>query len=314
MTWTAPEATPARRAIGSTGLFVHPIGLDGSIFGWAAGPDNTATVLDVYTAAGGNFVSTADHYAGGRSEVMIGSWLRSRRIRGEVVLATKVGKHPDNPGHTPQAVLAAVDASLERLGVDHIDLLSLDGENEGVPLVDTLGAMAQLVDAGKIRAVGVAGFGREALTRLDEAAEFGLPSVQAILTEYNLLRRAEYEHEIQSFAVKHDSCGVAKLPLANGFLTGAFRRTEDFPTSGMFMDAVQYDDKKARKVLATLDDISAELDETPGRIAVAWVLSRPGIAGAIARCRNADQVAEFLEAAVLDLAPEHVARLDKVSA
>ena len=313
MTWTSPDTAPARRAIGSTGIFVHPIGLDGSIFGWAAGPDDTATVLDVYSSAGGNFVSTADHYAGGRSEVMIGSWLRARRIRNEMVIATKVGRHPDNPGLHPRTVAAAVDASLERLDVDCIDLLSLDGESHEVPIEDTLGALGELRDAGKIRAVGVSAFSGAALAACERAAERGLPEVQAIIAEYNLLRRDHYETELQPYAVSHNSCGLARLPVATGFLTGEFRRKADFPTSGMFMDAANYAGRKGTKVLAALDQIAEELDETPGRIAAAWVISRPGIASAIARCRDAAQVASFLEAAMLSLAPEYVTRLDRVS-
>lgn len=313
MTWTAPDPTPARRAIGTTGLFVHPIALDGSIFGWAAGPDDTASALDSYSSAGGNFVSTADHYAGGRSEIMIGSWLRSRRIRGEMVVATKVGRHPDNPGLHPRSILAAVDASLERLGVEYIDLVSLDGESGDVPVDDSLGAMAQLLAAGKIRAVGVSGFGRAALERCERAAERGLPPVQAIISEYNLMRRDLYESEVQQFAVRSSSSGLARLPLANGFLTGQFRRKEDFPTSGMFMDAASYAGRKGAKVLGVLDAIAADLETSPGRVAAAWVVSRPGIASAIARVQSVEQVLGFLDAAVLELTADQLARLDKVS-
>ena len=314
MTWTTPDLAPARRAVGTTGLFVHPIALDGSVFGWAAGPEETATVLDVYSSAGGNLVSTADHYAGGRSEVMIGSWLRSRRIRNEMVIATKVGRHPDNPGLDPRSIIAAVDASLERLGVEHIDLLSLDGESSDIPIEESLGALEDLVTSGKIRAVGVSGFRAKTLARCEKAAEAGLPEVRAIVVEYSLMRRAEYEKHLQPFAVRHNACGLARLPLANGFLTGDFRQREDFPTSGMFMDAAKHAGRKGTKVLGALDEIAAALESSPGRVAAAWVISRPGIASAIARARNAPQVAELLEAAMLDLPPEHVARLDRVSA
>jgi len=313
MTWTTPDAAPARRAIGLTGLFVHPIGLDGSVFGWAAGPDDTAEALDSYSSAGGNLVSTADHYAGGRSEIMIGSWLRSRRIRNEMVVATKVGRHPDNPGLHPRSIIAAVDASLERLGVEHIDLLSLDGESADVPIDDTLGAMAQLREAGKIRAVGAAGFSRSTLDLSDQAAQRGLPEVQAIITDYNLLQREEYETYIQPVAVGHSSCGIARLPLANGYLTGDFRSKQDFPTSGMFKDAANYAGRKGTKVLGVLDSIAQELETTPGRVAIAWVISRPGIASAIARVHSAEQVVRYLDATMLDLSDDQLSRLDKVS-
>lgn len=304
----------ALRRIGSTELSVHPIGLDGSIFGWAAGPDDTAEVLDVYRSAGGNFVSTADHYAGGRSEVMIGTWLRSRGVRDEMVVATKVGRHPDNPGLHPHALRAAVDASLERLGVAHIDLVSFDGESADVPVDDSLGAMAELIDTGKVRAVGVSGFGKKALAACSDAADRGLPEVSAYLAEYNLLARDEYEKHIRPFAMRHGRSGLARLPLASGFLTGDFRDKDEFPTEGMFMQAASYAGRKGTRVLAVLDEIAAELDHTPGRIAAAWVISRPGIASAIARARSSEQVADFMQASLIDLPRECVARLDRVSA
>lgn len=314
MTWTSPDTAPARRAIGTSGLFVHPIGLDGSIFGWSAGPEDTAAALDIYANAGGNFVSTADHYAGGRSEIMIGSWLRSRRIRNEMVVATKVGRHPDNPGLSAPAVAAAVDASLERLGVDRIDLVSLDGESADTPIDETLGAMAELVAAGKVRAVGVSGFSRKALQRCEDAAERGLPEVQAIITEYNLLQRREYEKNVQPIAVKHSSSGVARLPLANGFLSGLFRKPEDFPTSGIFKDAANHAGRKGTRVLAVLDAIAEELDTSTGRVAAAWVISRPGIASAIARAQSANQVVGYLDATMLTLDDDQLERLERVSA
>ena len=314
MTLTPPDTHPVNRLIGNTDLAVHPIGLDGSIFGWAAGPDDTAEVLDVYRSGGGNFVSTADHYAGGRSEVMIGTWLRSRGLRDEIVVATKVGRHPDNPGLHPRALHAAVDASLERLGIDCIDLVSFDGESADVPIDDSLGAMADLIDAGKVRAIGASGFGKKALAGCDDAAQRGLPEVNAFVAEYNLLARDDYEKHIKEYAMRHGRSGLARLPLASGFLTGDFREKEDFPTEGMFMQAASYAGRKATKVLAVLDEIAAELGQTPGRVAVAWVICRPGIASAIARARSSEQVADFLQASMLDLPRECVARLDRVSA
>lgn len=311
MTVTSP--TPSYRALGATDLRVHPIGLDGSIFGWAAGQDDTDEVLDLYSAAGGNLISTADHYAGGRSEVMIGSWLRSRSARGQMIVATKVGRHPDHAGMHPRALHDAVDGSLERLRIERIDLVTLDGESADVAIEDSLGAMGELVDEGKVRAIGVSGFGKKALARVASAPESGLPEVHAFIDEYSLLAREKYEKHTQRYAMKHGRGGLARLPLASGYLTGDFRRPEDFPTSGMFMQASSYAGKRGARVLAVLDEIAAELGQTPGKVAIAWVTSRPGIASAIARARSASHVAEFLEASLLDLPREAIARLDRVS-
>src|ERR1700712_4784101 len=95
-------STIGRRDVGATGVLVSPIGIDGAVFGWAAGIDETTSVLDTYAAGGGNLISTADHYAGGRSEIMIGAWLRTVRDRGSVVVETRVGRHPDVAGLSPR--------------------------------------------------------------------------------------------------------------------------------------------------------------------------------------------------------------------
>src|SRR5665213_2595015 len=127
---TGPAIGP--RDIGGTGVIVSPIGIDGAVFGWAAGIEETAVLLDTFAAAGGNLVSTADHYAGGRSEVMIGAWMRTVSDRSSVILETRVGKHPDAAGLSKRKILRAVENSLTRLGTDYVDFLSFDGEDPAV--------------------------------------------------------------------------------------------------------------------------------------------------------------------------------------
>src|SRR5690554_1527130 len=115
------------RRVPGTDLSVHPFAVDGSVFGWASGVEETARILDAMLAYGGNLVSTADHYAGGRSEVMLGSWLASLTDRGSVLVATKIGRHPDAPGLSTRNVVRATEASLQRLETDYVDFLTLDG-------------------------------------------------------------------------------------------------------------------------------------------------------------------------------------------
>jgi aryl-alcohol dehydrogenase-like predicted oxidoreductase len=147
-----PVLTP--RALSTTGVTVFPVAVDGSVFGWAAGIEHTLEVLDAFVEQGGQLISTADHYAGGRSEVMIGTWLARRGLRDGVLLATKVGRHPDNPGLSPRNVTNAVEASLERFGTDRIDVLSFDGDHPQTPVDETLEAVDALVRAGKVRFLG----------------------------------------------------------------------------------------------------------------------------------------------------------------
>src|SRR5690554_7403476 len=121
------------RLIPGTDIRVHPLAIDGSVFGWASGVEETARMLDTMVDYGGNLVSTADHYAGGRSEVMIGGWLSSLADRGRVLVSTKIGRHPDSLGLSTRNVARSGEASLQRLGTDYIDLLTRDGEDEQTP-------------------------------------------------------------------------------------------------------------------------------------------------------------------------------------
>ena len=130
---TRPLPFIAPRRLGESDLVVYPLALGGSVFGWTADGDASLAVLDRYHALGGNFVDTADNYAGGRSEVLIGTWMRQRRNRDSLVVATKVGRHLDNPGLSSVSIVRAVEASLERLQTDHIDVLYFHDEDRVFP-------------------------------------------------------------------------------------------------------------------------------------------------------------------------------------
>jgi len=138
---TNPVTTQKRslmRSIGSSNLRVFPLAISGNVFGWTAGADAVNGILDAYADAGGNFIDTADSYAAGRSEIMVGNWLRDNRNRDSMVVATKIGKSHENPGLSAGAVFKSVDASLQRLRTGHIDLLYLHVDDESVPFEETL--------------------------------------------------------------------------------------------------------------------------------------------------------------------------------
>ncbi len=304
-----------RRTVAGTGVAVHPLALDGSIFGWAAGAEATRQVLDAFVAAGGNLVSTADHYAGGRSEIMIGSWLRGRPDRSAVLLATKVGRHPDAHGLSSRAILRATEASLARLGTDYIDFLSFDGEHAQTPLEESLDAAQRLVSEGKVRFLASAGHSAEHIDQVRLLAErSAAPAFQAVVVEYSLMEREEYEDGLQPLAERLGHGVFARLPLASGYLTGRFRTRDDLPTSIMFGAAMQYIGRRGNRVLDVLDAIALELGETPARIALAWVLIKPGIAAAIVRAKDVSQLGSLVGALSVGLTRQQVARLDKASA
>ena len=310
---TSPAIGP--RDLGGTGVIVSPIGIDGAVFGWAAGIDETASVLDAYAAAGGNLVSTADHYAGGRSEVMIGTWLRTVSDRSGVILETRVGKHPDAAGLSKHKILRAVENSLTRLGTDYVDFLSYDGEDAEVPIEESLETGARLIAEGKVRFLSVSRFSPAAVRRVAEiAGEANGPVFRAILVEYNLMDRTQYEREFQELSVEWGRGALARLPLANGYLSGQFRTRDDVPHSPMYDGATRHIGRRGDRVLAALESVANDLGETPTTVALAWVLLKPGIAAAILRAADADQVQRALGATHVRLERHHVAELDRASA
>ena len=308
-----PLAT-TRRPLGATGLRVSPIALDGSIFGWAAGHEATAEVLDAYWEAGGNYLTTADHYAGGRSEIMIGHWVNERSARDDVILATKIGRHPDAEGLSADSISLAVDACLERLRTDRIDVLVFDQDHPDAPIDETLSAVQKLVEQGKVRFIGESGFSAKRLLDFDEVSlTRALPSIDVIVAEYNLMVREPYERDLVPRSLERGGATVARLPLASGFLTGDYRNRGDLPQSVMFDDALNYVGRRGNRVLGALETVAAELEETLACVAVAWVLSRPGIATTALRSNIPEQLHQVLPAPLLTLSEEQVRVLDKAS-
>ncbi|HET6824985.1 MAG TPA: aldo/keto reductase [Amnibacterium sp.] len=295
-------------------MAVYPIALDGSVFGWASDAKATSSTLDLFYAAGGDLISTADHYAGGRSEIMIGSWLARHASRERLVVATKVGKHPDAHGLSRASIRRAVDASLERLGTDWVDLLGLDHEDPAVPIEETLTAAHELVLAGKVGHVSASGFSGDGVREaIRVARRLEIPGITTLLPEYNLLEREPYEREIAPIALSQDLGVLPRTPLASGFLRGDFRSRHDKPASPIFAGALKYVNRRGAAVLAVLDQISEEVGQHVGRIALAWLLSKPNVAAPVVRVPTARQLADLMPAANITLTPDQLARLDDVT-
>ncbi|CAM5738831.1 hypothetical protein SALBM311S_02774 [Streptomyces alboniger] len=161
------------RKLGTSDLEVFPLSLGGNVFGWTADEAASFAVLDAYTAAGGNFVDTADSYSawvegnsGGESETIIGKWVKARGNRSDVVIATKVSQHPEYQGLSAANIKAAADASLRRLGTDYIDLYYTHFDKPDVPVEEIIGALDELVRAGKVRYIAASNISPE---RLEES-------------------------------------------------------------------------------------------------------------------------------------------------
>jgi aryl-alcohol dehydrogenase-like predicted oxidoreductase len=308
--------------IGSSDLEVSRLCLGANVFGWTADAATSFAVLDAYTAAGGNFVDTADSYmwripgnSGGESETIIGDWLAARGNREEVVVATKVGSLPSRKGLSAANIAAACDDSLRRLRTDHIDLYYAHRDDPDTPQEETLDAFDALVRAGKVRAIAASNFSAERLrSALEISRRDGLTSYAALQPHYNLVERAEFETALQPVL---ESEGLACVPyygLAKGFLTGKYREGGSEVDSPRAEGARTYLDDRGRAVLAALDEIAAGHEVPVAAVALAWLAAQPTVAAPIASARNTEQLADLLPVLDLELTDDEVRLLSHVSA
>ncbi|MGY5631069.1 MULTISPECIES: aldo/keto reductase [Streptomyces] len=310
------------RKLGSSDLEVFPLALGGNVFGWTADQDTSFAVLDAYTAAGGNFIDTADSYSawadgnsGGESETVLGKWLAARGNRDDVVLATKVSQHPEYPGLSAANIKAAADASLRRLGTDHIDLYYTHFDKPEVPVEEIVGALDELVRAGKVRHIAASNISAERLAAsLDFSDREGLARYVAIQPHYNLVSRDTYEGGLRDLAERAGLAAVPYYALAAGFLTGKYRpgATVDSPRAGGA--ARHLETERGRRVLAALDEIAGAHDAPVATVALAWLAAQPTVAAPIASARTVEQLPALLGVAELTLSEEEVRRLTQASA
>jgi aryl-alcohol dehydrogenase-like predicted oxidoreductase len=308
--------------LGSTDLDVFPLCLGGNVFGWTADKDESFAVLDAFTAAGGNFVDTADVYAawvpgnsGGESEVILGQWLAARGNRDDVVVATKGSRLAPNKGLSTKAVQGAAEASLNRLGVDHIDLYYAHYDDPETPVEETVTALDGLVKAGKVRYVAIS---NTSAARIAESLAFadreGLARYVAIQPQYNLVEREQFETELAELAEKEHLSTVPYYALARGFLTGKYRKGGPEVNSPRAGSASKYLDDRGIRVLGALDEISQEHDTTVAAVALAWLASKPTVDAPLASARNTAQLAELLPVGDLKLTDAELTALDDASA
>ncbi|MFI9394886.1 aldo/keto reductase [Streptomyces bauhiniae] len=314
--------TASLRKLGSSSLEVFPLALGGNVFGWTADRDTSFAVLDAYLAAGGNFIDTADSYSawvegnqGGESETLIGEWVRARGVRDQVVIATKVSQHPEYKGLGAANIKAAADASLRRLGTDHIDLYYTHFDQPEVPVEEIIGALDELVRAGKVRYIGASNISAE---RLKESLEFsdraGLARYVALQPHYNLVSRDTYEGPLQDVAAHEGLSAVPYFALASGFLTGKYRPGTTVESARAGSAAKHLDSERGQKVLAALDEVAAAHDTAVATVALAWLAAQPTVAAPIASARTVDQLPALVDVAELTLTPAELERLTEASA
>ncbi|MGW2228682.1 aldo/keto reductase [Streptomyces formicae] len=310
------------RTLGSSDLEVFPLSLGGNVFGWTADRTASFAVLDAYAAAGGNFVDTADAYTawvdgnkGGESETLIGEWLTERGNRSDIVVATKVGAHPDYKGLSATTIKAAADASLQRLGTDYIDLYYTHFDDESVPVEEIIGALDELVRAGKVRAIAASNISPERLQEsLDLSDREGLARYVALQPHYNLVSRDTYEGPLQEVASRSGLAAVPYFALAAGFLTGKYRPGTKVESARSGRAEAYVGTERGDRVLTALDEIAQSHGVQVPTVALAWLAAQPTVAAPIASARTLEQLPALLAVADLELTEAELAALTAASA
>jgi len=293
-----------------------PLVLGGNVFGMTANEDASFAVLDAFYAAGGRMIDTADVYSawipghkGGESETLLGKWFAASGKRAEMRLHTKTGMLGGQELYEPARVLQSLDASLERLQTDYVDLYYAHRDYEELPIGDIVAAFHGAVKTGKVRALGASNFNAARLgAALTAAEQQGATPFSVLQNEYNLIARQAYGPELQHLCTAR---GIPMLPffgLASGFLTGKYRTEADL---GKSMRGQRMGDLlvSGAPMLAVMDDVVRETGATHAQVALAWLRVQPGIGAPIASATSAEQVMELCAAATLELTGEQIARL-----
>ncbi|WP_411143507.1 aldo/keto reductase [Streptomyces sp. x-80] len=312
--------TATQKPLGS--LSVSPLCLGGNVFGWTADETESFAVLDAYVAGGGNFIDTADVYSawvpgnkGGESETVIGNWLAARGNRADVVIATKVGAHPDLKGLSAATIKRAVDASLTRLRTDYIDLYYTHFDDESVEVAEFLTALNDLVQAGKVREIAASNI---SAARLAESLEFsareGLARYVAVQPHYNLVSRDTYEGELADVAARNGLAAIPYYALASGFLTGKYRPGTTVESARSGKAAEYLATERGRKVLTALDSVAAAHHAELATVALAWLGAQPTVAAPIASARTTAQLPALLAVSDLTLTDPELTLLNEASA
>ncbi|MEI5099147.1 aldo/keto reductase [Streptomyces sp. PmtG] len=310
------------RPLGPSDLEVFPLALGGNVFGWTADQEQSFAVLDAYTAAGGNFIDTADVYSawapgnkGGESEAVLGQWLGARRNRSDVVIATKAGAHPDYKGLSAHTIKAAAEESLRRLGTDYIDLYYTHYDDVSVPVEEIITALDELVRAGKVRAIAASNISPERLQEsLDLSDREGLVRYVALQPHYNLVSRDTYEGPLQEIASRSGLAAIPYYALASGFLTGKYRPGTDVDSARAESAGAHLGTERGPRVLAALDEVAAAHDAEVATVALAWLAAQPTVAAPLASARTVAQLPALLAVGDLELTAAELAALTAAAA
>jgi len=316
------------RNLGASGLKVPALsfgtgtfGGTGPLFGAWGNTDvaEARRLIDVCLDAGVNLFDTADVYSNGASEEVLGEALRGRRDRALISTKTALpmGDGPNDAGASRERLIRAVDAALQRLKTDYIDLLQLHAFDASTPVEETLSTLDDLVRAGKLRYVGCSNFaGWEVMRSLAMAEKYGYPRYVAHQVYYSLIGR-DYEWELMPLA-KHQNVGaLVWSPLGWGRLTGKIRRGQPLPSTSRLHATADFgppvEDERLYRIVDALDGIAQETGKSVAQVAINWLLQRPTVSSVILGARNEEQLRDNLAAVGWALSADQIARLDAAS-
>lgn len=312
------------RLLGQTGLTVPAIMLGGNVFGWTLDESSSFRILDAAFDSGLTFIDTADIYStwvpgnkGGESETIIGKWLARTGKRNQVTIATKVGMDMGGgkKGLSPAYMVQAVEDSLRRLQTDRIDLYQSHEDDPGVPLEETLGAFTTMIQKGKVRFIGASNYsGGRLREAMETSTRNSLARYQTLQPHYNMMERDAYETDLAPVVAEYGLGVVPYFSLAGGFLTGKYRSEADLKGSARGGGVGKYLNDRGRAVLAALDATAKDAQSTPARVALAWLMTRPGIVAPISSATKTDHVTDLVEATKLHLSQAAFDQLTAASA
>ncbi|CAN5379957.1 aldo/keto reductase [soil metagenome] len=316
-----------KRPLGKSGLETAPLVFGGNVFGWTIDRDRSFQVLDAFVEAGFNAIDTADVYSrwvpgnsGGESETIIGEWLKASGRRDDVLILTKVGSTMGQNGAddrndlSPAWIERAVEESLRRLQTDVIDLYQSHWMDKTTPTEETLRAYERLIQAGKVRAIGASNHDAPKLAEaLAVSASKDLPRYETLQPHYNLYSRSTFEGQLQDLAVAEGLGVITYFSLESGFLSGKYKTVADLEGSRRGASLKNKFDERGVRILAVLDGVAQRNEATCAQVALAWLLSRPGVTAPIVSATSVEQLADTLKAATLELSVEDLAELTDAS-
>jgi aryl-alcohol dehydrogenase-like predicted oxidoreductase len=312
------------RFLGNTGLKVSELALGTQTFGWGADEKTAHAMADLFVERGGNLFDTADIYNNGVAESMLGSWLKVRENRHSVIIATKVffptGDGPNDTGVSRKHIFHSIDESLRRLQTDYVDLYQVHCFDLSTPLEETLGAMDDLVRAGKVRYMGASNYTASQLEKALMLSQIhGWESFRSLQAEYSLIVRST-EWELVPLCREEGLGFLAWSPIAGGWLTGKYLRNQSPPPNSRVGRKDRWDDQPEQReseltwrVIDNLIEIGKNRGKTPAQIALNWILQQPGITAPILGARSLEQLKENLGCTGWQLSEEEMNKLKKAS-